>query len=196
MPKGPWVIKIHGPIYFRAIENLSMVFLFMENVSMDPLVIVSKGDNPYRTTKRGLQKFPFPNLKERNVLIKPNAARLASPGDGVTTHPQVVAATIDHLKEKGVRRIAIGESCIFGVNAKEAFQVTGMKEISEEKEVELLDLDQGHPMERAIPGGKVIKKIKVPALLKEFDFIISIPVMKTHMHTQVTLSIKNMKGLL
>jgi len=42
----------------------------------------------------------------------------------------------------------------------------------------------------------VIKKIKVPALLKEFDFIVSIPVMKTHMHTQVTLSVKNMKGLL
>jgi uncharacterized protein (DUF362 family) len=173
-----------------------MVFLFMENTSMDPLVIVSKGKNPYHTTKRGLQKFPLPYLKGRNVLIKPNAARLASPGDGVTTHPQVVAATIDHLKERGVRRIAIGESCIFGVNAKEAFQVTGMKGISEGKEVELLDLDQGNPMEITIPGGKVVKKIKVPAMLKEFDFIISIPVMKTHMHTQVTLSIKNMKGLL
>jgi hypothetical protein len=42
----------------------------------------------------------------------------------------------------------------------------------------------------------VIKKIKVPAVLREFDFIISIPVMKTHMHTRVTLSLKNMKGLL
>jgi uncharacterized protein (DUF362 family) len=82
------------------------------------------------------------------------------------------------------------------VNAGKASQVTGMKEISEGKKVELLDLDQGDPMEIAIPGGKVIKKIKVPAVLKEFDFIISIPVMKTHMHTQVTLSIKNMKGLL
>lgn len=163
---------------------------------MDPLVMVSKGENPYRTTKRGLQKFPLPNLKERNVLIKPNAARLASPGDGVTTHPQVVAATIDHLRERGVCRIVIGESCIFGVNAREAFQVTGMKEVSEEKRVELLDLDQGDPMEIVIPAGKVIKKIKVSAKLKEFDFIISIPVMKTHMHTLVTLSIKNMKGLL
>ncbi|MGB7574147.1 MAG: DUF362 domain-containing protein [Thermodesulfobacteriota bacterium] len=173
-----------------------MVFLFVENVAMEPLVIVSKGKNPYVTTKRGLEKFPLPDLKGREVLIKPNAARLASPGDGVTTHPQVVAATIDQLRERGVRRIAIGESCIFGVNPGEAFQVTGIKEISEEKKVELLDLDHGEPMEIAIPGGKVIKKIKVPAVLKEFDFIISIPVMKTHMHTQVTLSIKNMKGLL
>ena len=163
---------------------------------MDTLVIVSKGKNPYLTTKQGLQKFPLSHLKGRKVLIKPNAARLAFPGDGVTTHPQVVAATIDYLKEKGVRRIAIGESCIFGVDPKEAFQATGMHGVSEEKKVELLDLDRGNPTEIAIPGGRVVKKIKAPAILKEFDFIISIPVMKTHMHTQVTLSIKNMKGLL
>jgi uncharacterized protein (DUF362 family) len=160
------------------------------------LVIVSKGDNPYETTKGILQIFPLPDLKERKILIKPNAARLATPGEGVTTHPLVVEAVIDYLKEKGVVNIVIGESCIFGVKAKEAFRMTGMKEISEKKKVKLIDLDQIDPMEMMIPEGKVIKKIKVPAILKDFDFIISIPVMKTHMHTQVTLSIKNMKGLL
>ncbi len=160
------------------------------------VVIVLKGKKPYQTTKRALQHFPLPNLQGKRVLIKPNAARLTSPGDGVTTHPQVVAATIDHLKEKGVGNIVIGESCIFGVNAQEAFRVTGMKEISEKRGVELIDLDQVDPMEIDIPEGKVLKKIKVPAILKKFNFIISIPVMKTHMHTQVTLSIKNMKGLL
>ncbi len=173
-----------------------MVFSFMENMSMNPPVIVSKGKDPYRTTKRTLRRVSLPSLEGKSVLIKPNAARLASPGDGVTTHPLVVAAIIDYLKEKGVRRIAIGESCIFGVNAGEAFRVTGMKGVSEAKKVELLDLDRGDPVEITIPGGKVIRKIKVPALLREFDFIISVPVMKTHMHTRVTLSIKNMKGLL
>ncbi len=158
--------------------------------------MVSKGEDPFRTTERVLQGVPLPDLKGKNVLIKPNAARLAFPGEGVTTHPSVVAATIQHLKRQGAGRIVIGESCIFGVNAQEAFRVTGMKEISEKNRVELVDLDQGAPMEIPIPGGKVIKKIKVPALLKEFDLIISIPVMKTHMHTQVTLSLKNMKGLL
>lgn len=168
----------------------------MANKSVDSLVLVSKGKDPYRTTKQILQKVSLPDLRGKSVLIKPNAARLASPGEGVTTHPQVVAATVDHLKDKGVRRISIGESCIFGVNAQEAFQVTGMKAVSEGKKVELLDLDQGAPMEIAVPEGKVIRKIKVPAVLKEFDWIISVPVMKTHMHTRVTLSIKNMKGLL
>ncbi len=160
------------------------------------LVIVSKGDNPYETTKRVLQIFPLPNLKGRKVLIKPNAARLASPGEGVTTHPLVVEATIDHLKKQGVSDIVIGESCIFGVNAQEAFRMTGMGEVSERRGARLIDLDQIDPIRIRIPEGKLLKEIKVPAILKDFDFIISIPVMKTHMHTQVTLSIKNMKGLL
>ena len=162
----------------------------------DSLVIVSKGDNPYEITKGILQIFPLPDLKGRKILIKPNAARLATPGEGVTTHPLVVEAVIDYLKEKGVSNIVIGESCIFGVNAQGAFRMTGMKGISEKKKVKLIDLDQIDPMEMMIPEGKVIKKIKVSAILKEVDFIISIPVMKTHMHTKVTLSIKNMKGLL
>jgi uncharacterized protein (DUF362 family) len=163
---------------------------------MDSRIVVSKGENPYRTTQQALQQIPLPGLRGRKVLIKPNAGRVALPGQGVTTHPSVVEATIDHLRETGVTDIAIGESCIFGVNAQEAFQMTGMKGVSEKKGVRLIDFDGFAPMEISIPGGKVIQKVKVPALLKQFDYIISIPVMKTHMHTQVTLSIKNMKGLL
>ena len=160
------------------------------------MIIVLKGKEPYQTTKKALQKTALSNLKGKKILIKPNAARLASPGEGVTTHPGVVAATIDHLRDRGADDIVIGESCIFGVDAQEAFRVTGMKEISEKKGVRLIDFDQVDPTEIAIPGGRLVRKIKVPALLKDIDFIISIPVMKTHMHTRVTLSIKNMKGLL
>jgi len=162
----------------------------------ESVVIVSKGKDPYQTTKKALQKTTLSHLSGKKILIKPNAARLASPGEGVTTHPAVVAATIDYLKAGGVDNIVIGESCIFGVNAGEAFRVTGMQEVSEKTGVPLIDLDREDPAELTIPEGSLVKKIKVPALLKKVDFVISIPVMKTHMHTGVTLSIKNMKGLL
>ena len=57
----------------------------LKDTLKNSLVIVSKGDNPYETTKRTLQIFPLPDLKGRKILIKPNAARLATPGEGVTT---------------------------------------------------------------------------------------------------------------
>lgn len=163
---------------------------------MDSLVVVSKGKDPYQTARKALRAYPLPNLEGKKILIKPNAARLASPGHGVTTHPLVVKAVIDHLREAGVKDPVIGESCIFGVKAEEAFRVTGIEEVAAKAGVELIDLDQGEPMEMVTPGGRIVKKIKVPALLKAFDYLVSVPVMKTHMHTRVTLSIKNMKGLL
>jgi uncharacterized protein (DUF362 family) len=163
---------------------------------MDPLVIVSKGKDPYETTREALRADLLPRLDGKRVLVKPNAARLAAPGQGVTTHPLVVKAVIDHLREAGVENPVMGESCIFGVKAEEAFRVTGMEEVAARTGVKLIDLDREAPAEMVIPTGRIVKKRRVPARLRTFDFIVSIPVMKTHMHTQVTLSIKNMKGLL
>jgi uncharacterized protein (DUF362 family) len=159
-------------------------------------VHVLKGDDPYETTREGLAAFPFPDLCGSRVLLKPNAARLASPGEGITTEPSVVAAAIDFLMKKGAACVAVGESCISGVEAEEAFRVTGLKYVCESRNVELFDFDRVDPLEIEIPDGKVIQKIKVPGTLGAFDVIVSIPVMKTHMHTRVTLSIKNMKGAL
>ena len=163
---------------------------------MDDIVIVSQGENPYHTTINALQQYRLPNLRGKKVLLKPNAARLALPGQGITTHPLVVKAALDYLREVGIDDVAIGESCIFGVDAHEAFQRTGMREISENGKVPLINMDQCNSMEVTIRKGRILRKIRVPTILKAFSFIISIPVMKTHMHTRVTLSIKNMKGLL
>jgi uncharacterized protein (DUF362 family) len=163
---------------------------------MDPLVVISKGRDPYTTARTALRRFPLPDLNKRRILIKPNAARLASPGEGVTTNPLVISATIDHLREYGAKEITIGEGFIFGVEARAAFDKTGMKEVSQSKGVKLINLDQFDPEERIIPGGKFLKKIRVSSAMNDFDWVVSIPVMKTHMHTRVSLSIKNMKGLL
>ena len=161
-----------------------------------PFVSVAKGDDPYQTASELLSRFPISDLGGKKVLIKPNAARMAAAGEGVTTDPRVVAAIIDFLKNKRAREIVIGESCIFGVKAAAAFRKTGLEEIAGEKAVSLLDLDRLDPLEIRIPRGRLLKKIKVSSILNKVDLVVSVPVMKTHMHTRVTLGIKNMKGLL
>lgn len=149
-----------------------------------------------RTTAELLARVPRMDLDGKRVLIKPNAARMAEPGEGVTTHPGVVAAIVDFLKRLRAREIVIGESCILGVKAPAAFRKTGLAAVAREKRVALLDLDRLEPMEIPVPRGRLIKKIKVSSIVREVDLIVSVPVMKTHMHTRVTLGIKNMKGLL
>jgi len=36
----------------------------------------------------------------------------------------------------------------------------------------------------------------IDSKLKKYDFVVTVPVMKTHMHTVVSLGLKNMKGVL
>jgi hypothetical protein len=47
-----------------------------------------------------------------------------------------------------------------------------------------------------VPEGQVIHWLLVCPEVLEFDFLVSVPVMKRHMHTGATLAVKNMKGCL
>jgi uncharacterized protein (DUF362 family) len=163
---------------------------------MDTPVSIEKGKNPYETTYKALQKLPQPSVRGLRVLLKPNVSRLLPYTQGATTHPQVVAAAIDYFRECGAAEIAVGESPITGVHVPEAYVICGIKEITSARKVPLLDFDSEPYQILKIPNGQVINQIKVTWFWEKFNFIVSIPVMKTHLHTGATLSIKNMKGML
>jgi uncharacterized protein (DUF362 family) len=133
--------------------------------------------------------------KNKRVLLKPNAGRNVKPETGITTHPQVVAAAIDAFRESGAD-IAVGESPITGVAALEAFENSGITAVAKRRNCPLIDMDVRRYVTIEIPDGTAIKSLKVCSEIAEYDVIVSIPVMKTHMHTGVTLSVKNMKGCL
>ncbi len=157
---------------------------------------IAKGRDPYRTTIQALERLPQPDVKGLRVLLKPNVSRMLPYTQGATTHPQVVAAAIDYFKSYGAAEVALGESPITGVRVLEAYEVCGIKEIADDRDVALLDFDAQPYQVIKIPGGRVVDQIKVTWFWSDYDFIVSIPVMKTHMHTDVTLAIKNMKGML
>ena len=51
-------------------------------------------------------------------------------------------------------------------------------------------------MKVPIPKGKALKEVSLPKIVLDADVIISVPKMKTHDSAKVTLSLKNMKGVL
>ena len=158
-------------------------------------VYVTKGPDAYGNTQRALGAMDLSGVKGLRVLLKPNIGRSAEPGTAVTTNPQVIAAAIDVFREAGAM-VSISESPIMGVDLEEAYRICGVTKIAQARNCPLIDMDQRPFVERPIPNGKVIDKLQVCADMDDFDVIVSIPVMKMHMHTHVTLSIKNMKGCL
>ncbi len=160
-----------------------------------PEVFVGAGKGPYENTRSALRHIDLSPARNKRVLLKPNAGHLARAGEAVTTDPRVVAAVIDTFRDAGAD-IAIGESPIVGVNTQEAFETCGIAQIARQRGCPLIDMNERPAVDIAVPEGIAVKTLKVCPEVLEYDLIISIPVMKMHMHTGVTLSIKNMKGCL
>jgi uncharacterized protein (DUF362 family) len=156
---------------------------------------VAHGQGPYQNTLTALKSIPLESVRGKRVLLKPNAGRMARSGQGITTHAEVVAAAIDAFQQAGAQ-VAVGDSPITGVKAPEALEATGITAVAQKRNCPVLDMDKRPSVERDIPNAHVLHKLKLCPDVLDFDVIVSIPVMKMHMHTDVTLSVKNMKGCL
>lgn len=160
-----------------------------------PSVHVAGGSGAYINTRKALGQMDLSPARGKRVLLKPNVGRVAPPGAGITTHPQVVAAAIDAFREAGAD-VAVGESPILGVKVEEAFEAAGITSIARERDCPTIDMDVRRFVDVSVPDGAAIDSLKVCREACEYDVVVSIPVMKMHMHTGVTLAVKNMKGCL
>ena len=163
--------------------------------SANPSVAVARSEDPYRNTRCALEAVDFARIHGKRVLLKPNVGRVAPCESGIVTHRDVVAAAIDSFREAGAD-VAVGESPIVGVKVLEAFEAAGITAVAEERDCPLIDMDRRRCVDVELPEGRAIHSIRVCEDIFDFDVIVSIPVMKMHMHTGVTLAVKNMKGCL
>ncbi len=168
---------------------------FLVKINDKVPVYVANGNNAYENTVNALKNIDLSPVKGKTVLLKPNIGRMSKPHTGINTNPEVVAAAIDVFTRAGAE-VVIGESPITGVKTLEAFELAGITEIAKQRNCPLIDMDERKFVDVNYEKGIAKKDFKVCPEVFEYDYIISIPVIKMHMHTGVTLSIKNMKGCL
>jgi len=132
---------------------------------------------------------------DSTVFIKPNFT-IPYYKDGITTRPELLKNLLEILKDRAAS-VIVGESDggNHSFSADDAFKGHNMHEICKETGVELVNLSKLHSVvvEDKIEG----KTVKVPLpelLLDEIDCFMSVPVLKVHVMTGVTLSIKNLWG--
>jgi len=160
-----------------------------------PEVLVASGTEAYEVTRRALAAVPLEFARGAKVLLKPNAGRMTQPMSGVDTHPEVVAAAIDAFQAVGAR-VSVGDSPIAGTRALQALEMCGIAAAARARGVPVIDFDARPAVLVPIENGLAIRELKVCVPVLEHDIVVSMPVMKTHMHTVVTLALKNMKGCL
>ncbi|TFH03186.1 MAG: DUF362 domain-containing protein [Candidatus Thorarchaeota archaeon] len=132
---------------------------------------------------------------DSTIFVKPNFT-YPYYKEGITTNPEMLRCLLGLLKNQ-CRRIIVGESDggYRAFSADQAFEGHNMHEICRDTGAELINLSKiaGKEIEDTIQGRRV--KVRVPQmLLDQVDCFVDVPVLKVHVMTGVTLSIKNLWG--
>ena len=156
---------------------------------------VTYGEEYKEMTKRLLREAGIaahlPKIGAR-IGIKPNLVTPSPASYGATTHPEVVAGIIEFLQEAGHRDITIAEGSWVGDKTAEAFEYCGYQSLAEEYGVRLFDTQKDGSYETDAAG----MSLRICNCVRDFDYLINVPVLKGHCQTKMTCALKNMKGLI
>ncbi len=142
--------------------------------------------------ERGVELIGGLNLKKGGqIVIKPNICNPKNPYGMVLTDFRIINAVID-LVRRDSDSVAVVESDNISGSAERRMSEAGLLPRLEELDVEFINLSKDDGEVHNVGG----VEIRLPRTIQEADCFINIPKMKTCGHTLVTLSIKNLFGLL
>jgi uncharacterized protein (DUF362 family) len=131
------------------------------------------------------------------VVIKPNLTADTNLWEkGIVTNPYTVEGVIRYVQQANPAEIAIAEATACGLDNKKAFRANGYEEMAVRTGAKIVDLYDEEFVSVPVENGMVAKTIKVARRILSTDFLINVPAMKTHVATGVSLSLKNLKGVL
>ncbi|WP_338033425.1 DUF362 domain-containing protein [Desulfolutivibrio sulfoxidireducens] len=141
----------------------------------------------------GMAAFVTPGSR---VVIKPNMSFPNPPEAATTTHPEVVRELVVLCREAGAARITVLDHTLYDVGA--CLERSGVADSCESVIRGIVHglSDPRFYREVPIPGGASMKTTRVMADVLDADVLISAPVAKSHSSAGVSLSMKNMMGLI
>jgi uncharacterized protein (DUF362 family) len=146
---------------------------------------------------RGLDNMP----SKAKVFIKPNIVvwhvDVPFPKWGVITTSRVIEDLVVILKEMGIDDITIGEGLVVlakdKVTPAAAFEGLGYNVLKKRYGIKTINAFE-RPFEEVDLGEAQTVNMNTDILCS--DFVINVPVLKTHAQTCVSLGFKNLKGML
>ncbi len=139
----------------------------------------------------GLEKIVKPG---DNVLLKVNVIVGFSPERAATTHPAVVGAMIEIVKEAGGVPWVGDSSGAYGYTAK-SLEISGIKKACEEYGGKLINFESTGTYPVKVDG-KVLTALNIAKPVIDCDVLVSLPKMKTHQLTKYTGAVKNFFGVI
>ncbi len=133
----------------------------------------------------------------KSVLLKPNLVEPSRDAPQINTHPNVVRAAAEVFRRWGAREVIVGEGQGHCRDTEFVLEQSGLGRVLDEAGVEFVDLNHDDVFDLAnMFRATAMRRLTLPASLRRADLIVSMPKMKTHHWAGVTLSMKNLFGVM
>ncbi|MCI0717792.1 MAG: DUF362 domain-containing protein, partial [Acidobacteria bacterium] len=142
----------------------------------------------------GLDLFGL-NVRGKSVLLKPNLVDYIE-GNHINTHPVLVAAAAECFRRLGASRVVVGEGPGHQRDTGLVLFESGFDDQLREQKLSFVDLNRDElikaPLLATYTG---MNHLWLPRTILESHFVVSMPKVKAHHWSGVTLSMKNMFGV-
>lgn len=149
--------------------------------------------------QRGLRELGVGRevIRDKSVLLKPNLVEPAAESPHINTHPALVRATIEVFRKLDAREVFVAEGQGHCRDTYYVLEQSGLEPMLDEARAEFVDLnhDDVFAVDNRLRFTR-LPRLFLPQSLRRADFIVSLPKMKTHHWAGVTLSMKNLFGVM
>lgn len=165
-------------------------------IVMKTEVAVVRGKQPSKMVETALELIGAKRLitSMDNVLIKPNYVSAQPPSTGITTDCRIVESLIEFVNSVGVKDITVGEGG--SGDTDRAFDVVGVRDVVARQKVRLVNLNRDSTVSIKIQQALALHEVNIVETAINSTCIINVPKLKIHHMALVTLSMKNLMGLI
>jgi len=142
----------------------------------------------------GLELFHL-DVRGKTVLLKPNLVDYI-PGNHINTHPLLVAAAAECFRRLGAKNVLVGEGPGYQRDTELVLLESGFSDELHQLKVPFVDLNRDELVAKPLLATYTgMDRLWLPRSVLDADFVVSMPKVKTHHWSGVTLSLKNMFGV-
>jgi len=176
-----WTWPKHSVSYKRAFSSVAVLDASGYSEKLEALLL------------DGLRLFRL-DVAGKSVLLKPNLVE-DLPGP-VNTSATLVGAAAQSFLRLGAARVVIGEGPGHQRDTELVVQAAGLKPHLSERQIEFADLNRDELRKVKLKANySGLRELWLPRSILDADFVVSMPKVKTHHWAGVTLSLKNMFGV-
>lgn len=188
-------------LFYTASAGSALLFGGIEKLfsreGASPDLVAVKGGEPEALFNAGMKALGGMRAfvkKGQTVVVKPNIAWDVPPELGANTNPKLVACVIRHCYEAGAKKVLVFDhTCNYWKNS---YKNSGIEYYAKQEKAQVVPGHlEGYYQSVSVSNGECLKKVKVHEAVLSSDVFINVPVLKDHGSARITVSMKNLMGV-